>query len=231
MGPVLCHEPALSHPHGSNVLCPPPRCVVCFSDFEARQLLRVLPCNHEFHTKCVDKWLKVTQPGFLVRGGRRLGGGGGGWGLKRQPFLPSGQPDVSHLPGRRLRGAQGSRVRPTTAQEDPARSSGNSGGVGGIQGGWGGRARACPTAPTCTSSAGARVRPTSSSCNKPLRLPSSKDSTPSLPASPPITELPECPVRPPSRWPWGPSALGPRVFPPLWPVEILGPDGTLGLLH
>uniref|UniRef100_A0A8D1R3K5 Ring finger protein 44 n=2 Tax=Sus scrofa TaxID=9823 RepID=A0A8D1R3K5_PIG len=37
-------------------------CVVCFSDFEARQLLRVLPCNHEFHTKCVDKWLKVMQP-------------------------------------------------------------------------------------------------------------------------------------------------------------------------
>uniref|UniRef100_A0A8C0UH40 RING-type domain-containing protein n=1 Tax=Cyanistes caeruleus TaxID=156563 RepID=A0A8C0UH40_CYACU len=34
-------------------------CVVCFSDFEARQLLRVLPCNHEFHAKCVDKWLKV----------------------------------------------------------------------------------------------------------------------------------------------------------------------------
>lgn len=52
-------------------LCLPPRCVVCFSDFEARQLLRVLPCNHEFHTKCVDKWLKVTaqvarSPVFLV---------------------------------------------------------------------------------------------------------------------------------------------------------------------
>lgn len=44
---------------------PSSRCVVCFSDFEARQLLRVLPCNHEFHTKCVDKWLKVTQPSEL----------------------------------------------------------------------------------------------------------------------------------------------------------------------
>uniref|UniRef100_A0A674J080 RING-type domain-containing protein n=1 Tax=Terrapene triunguis TaxID=2587831 RepID=A0A674J080_9SAUR len=38
-----------------------PRCVVCFSDFEARQLLRVLPCNHEFHAKCVDKWLKANR--------------------------------------------------------------------------------------------------------------------------------------------------------------------------
>lgn len=34
-------------------------CVVCMCDFEQRQLLRVLPCNHEFHAKCVDKWLKV----------------------------------------------------------------------------------------------------------------------------------------------------------------------------
>ena len=34
-------------------------CVVCMCDFENRQLLRVLPCSHEFHTKCVDKWLKV----------------------------------------------------------------------------------------------------------------------------------------------------------------------------
>lgn len=41
----------------------PPRCVVCFSDFEGRQLLRVLPCNHEFHAKCVDKWLKVSWTG------------------------------------------------------------------------------------------------------------------------------------------------------------------------
>lgn len=37
------------------------RCVVCMCDFESRQLLRVLPCNHEFHAKCVDKWLKVSE--------------------------------------------------------------------------------------------------------------------------------------------------------------------------
>lgn len=37
------------------------RCVVCMCDFESRQLLRVLPCNHEFHAKCVDKWLKVKS--------------------------------------------------------------------------------------------------------------------------------------------------------------------------
>lgn len=36
-------------------------CVVCMCDFENRQLLRVLPCSHEFHAKCVDKWLKVRM--------------------------------------------------------------------------------------------------------------------------------------------------------------------------
>ena len=35
-------------------------CVVCMCDFEVRQSLRILPCSHEFHAKCVDKWLKVT---------------------------------------------------------------------------------------------------------------------------------------------------------------------------
>lgn len=44
-------------------------------DFESRQLLRVLPCNHEFHAKCVDKWLKVRKSnpildeiGYLIVG-------------------------------------------------------------------------------------------------------------------------------------------------------------------
>ncbi|PVD30659.1 hypothetical protein C0Q70_09932 [Pomacea canaliculata] len=36
-------------------------CVVCMCDFESRQLLRVLPCCHEFHAKCVDKWLKTNR--------------------------------------------------------------------------------------------------------------------------------------------------------------------------
>ncbi|KAJ8968000.1 hypothetical protein NQ314_002534 [Rhamnusium bicolor] len=35
-------------------------CVVCMCDFEARQVLRVLPCSHEFHAKCIDKWLRVS---------------------------------------------------------------------------------------------------------------------------------------------------------------------------
>nr|XP_002734949.1 PREDICTED: RING finger protein 38-like isoform X1 [Saccoglossus kowalevskii]XP_006816740.1 PREDICTED: RING finger protein 38-like isoform X2 [Saccoglossus kowalevskii]XP_006816741.1 PREDICTED: RING finger protein 38-like isoform X3 [Saccoglossus kowalevskii] len=46
-----------THQSGSDQTC----CVVCMCDFEQRQLLRVLTCNHEFHTKCVDKWLKTNR--------------------------------------------------------------------------------------------------------------------------------------------------------------------------
>lgn len=35
-------------------------CVICMYDFENEQTIRILPCNHEFHSKCVDKWLKVS---------------------------------------------------------------------------------------------------------------------------------------------------------------------------
>lgn len=41
-------------------------CVVCMCDFEARQMLRVLPCAHEFHAKCVDKWLRVSYIYFYT---------------------------------------------------------------------------------------------------------------------------------------------------------------------
>ena len=36
-------------------------CVVCMCDFEPRQKLRSLPCAHEFHIKCVDRWLKHNR--------------------------------------------------------------------------------------------------------------------------------------------------------------------------
>ncbi|GFO27141.1 RING finger protein [Plakobranchus ocellatus] len=36
-------------------------CVFCMCDFEDKQLLRILPCFHEFHAKCVDEWLKTHQ--------------------------------------------------------------------------------------------------------------------------------------------------------------------------
>jgi len=42
-------------------------CVVCMQDFEEGEQLRVLPCSHEFHTQCVDRWLKVKKDCPLCR--------------------------------------------------------------------------------------------------------------------------------------------------------------------
>jgi hypothetical protein len=32
-------------------------CAFCFKKFEMNQYKRKLPCNHEFHKKCIDKWI------------------------------------------------------------------------------------------------------------------------------------------------------------------------------
>lgn len=37
------------------------RCVVCMCEYEVDEQLRILPCAHEFHVPCVDKWLSVSH--------------------------------------------------------------------------------------------------------------------------------------------------------------------------
>mmetsp|Transcript_52548 Transcript_52548/g.163082 ORF Transcript_52548/g.163082 Transcript_52548/m.163082 type:complete len:248 (+) Transcript_52548:61-804(+) len=32
-------------------------CYICLSNFETDELIRKLPCQHEFHAHCIDKWL------------------------------------------------------------------------------------------------------------------------------------------------------------------------------
>lgn len=39
-----------------------PQCSVCFNALSNRNT-RTLPCNHEFHTKCVDRWKRTCAPG------------------------------------------------------------------------------------------------------------------------------------------------------------------------
>ncbi|KAK9872684.1 hypothetical protein WA026_018818 [Henosepilachna vigintioctopunctata] len=34
-------------------------CVVCMFEFEPTQLIRMLPCSHEFHAECIDEWFQT----------------------------------------------------------------------------------------------------------------------------------------------------------------------------
>eukprot|EP01067_Filipodium_phascolosomae_P000201 Filipodium_phascolosomae@DN1168_c0_g1_i2.p1 len=39
-------------------------CAICFDSYEQGDVVRCLPCHHEFHSACIDKWLenKSTCP-------------------------------------------------------------------------------------------------------------------------------------------------------------------------
>ena len=37
-------------------------CVVCMNEFEVNELIKRLdPCKHDFHSSCIDPWLKVSR--------------------------------------------------------------------------------------------------------------------------------------------------------------------------
>lgn len=36
-------------------------CSVCWDKYQARDILRRLPCLHTFHRDCIDPWLKVRE--------------------------------------------------------------------------------------------------------------------------------------------------------------------------
>lgn len=37
------------------------KCVVCMGEYNNREKLRRLPCTHDFHSKCIDKWLRSNK--------------------------------------------------------------------------------------------------------------------------------------------------------------------------
>lgn len=34
-------------------------CDICLNEYKANDKVRTIPCLHKFHTRCIDKWLKV----------------------------------------------------------------------------------------------------------------------------------------------------------------------------
>ncbi|XP_059401756.1 E3 ubiquitin-protein ligase RNF6-like [Carassius carassius] len=48
--PVKTYDPA--HSAGKT------DCQICFSEYNPGERLRILPCLHDYHVKCIDRWLK-----------------------------------------------------------------------------------------------------------------------------------------------------------------------------
>ncbi|KAL0457436.1 UNVERIFIED_CONTAM: RING-H2 finger protein ATL2 [Sesamum latifolium] len=47
---------------------PPVECAVCLSEFEDREIVRLLPkCNHSFHIECIDMWFRSHSTCPLCR--------------------------------------------------------------------------------------------------------------------------------------------------------------------
>uniref|UniRef100_A0ACD5TGV1 Uncharacterized protein n=1 Tax=Avena sativa TaxID=4498 RepID=A0ACD5TGV1_AVESA len=51
--PVKVYRKPLKHQTDEDA-----QCYICLVEYEEGDSVRILPCNHEFHLTCVDKWLK-----------------------------------------------------------------------------------------------------------------------------------------------------------------------------
>jgi hypothetical protein len=68
-------------------------CSICLEPFGAGDLLRTLPCVHNFHCACVDKWLSMSVICPECRSSC-LGEGGAAGGAAADPWAPRGHADV-----------------------------------------------------------------------------------------------------------------------------------------
>ncbi|GJN28344.1 hypothetical protein PR202_gb16454 [Eleusine coracana subsp. coracana] len=53
-------HPGLREPNLTEAAAAGQNCAVCLEDLEEGNTLRVMPCSHCFHTRCIYKWLRAS---------------------------------------------------------------------------------------------------------------------------------------------------------------------------
>lgn len=65
---VLSSLPVFLHSAAAETAAPPPECAVCLSEFEEKEIVRLLPkCGHSFHIECIDMWFRSHSTCPLCR--------------------------------------------------------------------------------------------------------------------------------------------------------------------
>jgi len=44
-----------------------PSCTICLAEYQDEELMRKLPCDHAYHSECIDKWLNRVNHCPLCR--------------------------------------------------------------------------------------------------------------------------------------------------------------------
>lgn len=39
----------------------PEECIICIEDYNTNDTIRILGCNHIFHTKCIETWIQYSS--------------------------------------------------------------------------------------------------------------------------------------------------------------------------
>ncbi|CAM9636577.1 unnamed protein product, partial [Hapterophycus canaliculatus] len=109
-------SPGSRSPADDGDIAATPTCTICLAPYEEEEVIKVLPCNHDFHAGCLDSWLKLKaicplckEPPFAKSGDRN-------WTSQRQQQIH--EPGATTAAPPLLRSTSNSPSRPQSSPLD-----------------------------------------------------------------------------------------------------------------